>query len=112
MVDLHPWEYNEVPVVLGSALALDVPVVALHLTRPRIEIPGREAPRLAVVGLRRQLTDGTAKGKSPRSTSTPTASSYSPSAPWPNGRGGCNVDRSSSKRHASHRRSERPVPPW
>lgn len=43
VVDLHPWEYNEVPVVLGSALALDVPVVALHLTRPAIEIPDREA---------------------------------------------------------------------
>lgn len=43
VIDLHPWEYNEVPVVLGTALALDVPVVALHLTRPTIEIPDREA---------------------------------------------------------------------
>ncbi len=43
MIDLHPWEYNEVPVVLGAALATDVPIVALHLTRPPIEIPDREA---------------------------------------------------------------------
>ncbi len=41
VLDLHPWEYNEVPVVLGAALATDVPVVALHLTRPAIEIPDR-----------------------------------------------------------------------
>jgi len=43
VIDLHPWEYNEVPVVLGAALATDVPIVALHLTRPAIEIPDREA---------------------------------------------------------------------
>ena len=43
VIDLHPWEYNEVPVVLGAALATDVPIVALHLTRPPIEIPDREA---------------------------------------------------------------------
>ena len=43
VIDLHPWEYNEVPVVLGAALALDVPIVALHLTRPPIEIPDRAA---------------------------------------------------------------------
>ncbi|HTW06679.1 MAG TPA: 1-deoxy-D-xylulose-5-phosphate synthase N-terminal domain-containing protein [Acidimicrobiales bacterium] len=43
VIDLHPWEYNEVPVVLGAALALDVPIVALHLTRPAIEIPDRAA---------------------------------------------------------------------
>jgi len=43
VIDLHPWEYNEVPVLLGTAFGLDVPVVALHLTRPAIEIPDREA---------------------------------------------------------------------
>lgn len=43
ILDLHPWEYNEVPVVLGAALASDVPIVALHLTRPPIEIPDRAA---------------------------------------------------------------------
>jgi len=43
VIDLHPWEYNEVPVVLAAALASDVPIVALHLTRPAVEIPDREA---------------------------------------------------------------------
>jgi transketolase len=43
VIDLHPWEYNEVPVLLGAAFSLDVPIVALHLTRPPIEIPDREA---------------------------------------------------------------------
>jgi len=43
VIDLHPWEYNEVPVVLGAALAKSAPIVALHLTRPPIELPDREA---------------------------------------------------------------------
>jgi transketolase len=43
VLDLHPWEYNEVPVVLGAALSTEVPIVALHLTRPAIEIPDRAA---------------------------------------------------------------------
>ena len=43
VIDLHPWEHNEVPVVLGAALAQTAPIVALHLTRPPIEIPDREA---------------------------------------------------------------------
>ncbi len=43
VIDLHPWEYNEVPVVLGTALRENVPIVALHLTRPPIEIPDRTA---------------------------------------------------------------------
>jgi transketolase len=43
VIDLHPWEYNEVPVLLAAAFGLDVPIVALHLTRPPIEIPDREA---------------------------------------------------------------------
>jgi transketolase len=42
VIDLHPWEYNEVPVMLGAALATDVPIVALHLTRPAVDIPDRE----------------------------------------------------------------------
>lgn len=46
VIDLHPWEYNEVPVVLGAALSLDAPIVALHLTRPAIEIPDRPALRI------------------------------------------------------------------
>ena len=47
VIDLHPWEYNEVPVLLGAAFATDVPIVALHLTRPAIEIPNREALGMA-----------------------------------------------------------------
>jgi transketolase len=43
VIDLHPWEYNEVPVVLGAALREKAPIVALHLTRPPIDIPDREA---------------------------------------------------------------------
>ncbi|MBI2455286.1 MAG: transketolase [candidate division NC10 bacterium] len=42
VMNLYPWEYNEVPVLLGAALRQDVPIVALHLTRPPIEIPDRE----------------------------------------------------------------------
>jgi transketolase len=43
VIDVHPWEYNEVPVVLAAALSCGAPIVALHLTRPAIEIPDREA---------------------------------------------------------------------
>ncbi|MCR4429352.1 MAG: transketolase, partial [Caldiserica bacterium] len=43
IINLHPWEHNEVPVVLGASLRLDVPIIALHLTRPPIEIPDRQA---------------------------------------------------------------------
>jgi len=43
VINLHPWEYNEVPVLLGAALKLDVPIVALHLTRPNIQVPDRAA---------------------------------------------------------------------
>jgi transketolase len=43
VVDLHPWEANEVPVMLGAALATGVPIIALHVTRPAIPIPDRAA---------------------------------------------------------------------
>ncbi len=43
VIDLHPWEYNEVPVVLGAALRTKAAIIALHLTRPSIEIPDRES---------------------------------------------------------------------
>jgi len=43
VTDLHPWEYNEVPVVLGAALRQKAPIVALHLTRPNVDIPDRKA---------------------------------------------------------------------
>jgi transketolase len=41
--NLHPWEHNEVPVVLGAAFRSGYPIVALHLTRPPVEIPDRRA---------------------------------------------------------------------
>ncbi len=41
VINLHPWEYNEVPVALGAALRQPAPIVVLHLTRPPIEIPDR-----------------------------------------------------------------------
>ena len=47
VIDLHPWEHNEVPVVLAAALAQPVPIVALHLTRPAVEIPDRAALGMA-----------------------------------------------------------------
>jgi transketolase len=43
VINLYPWEYNEVPVLLGAALRLSVPIVALHLTRPPVTIPDRAA---------------------------------------------------------------------
>jgi len=43
VINLHPWEYNEVPVLLGAALQQPAPIVALHLTRPPITIPDRQA---------------------------------------------------------------------
>jgi transketolase len=42
-INLHPWEHNEVAPALGAALATECPVIALHLTRPAVEIPDREA---------------------------------------------------------------------
>lgn len=42
VINLHPWEYNEVPVLLGRALETDIPIIILHLTRPPIEIPNRK----------------------------------------------------------------------
>lgn len=48
IVNLYPWEYNEVPVLLATALKLDKPsIIALHLTRPNVEIPNREAVGMA-----------------------------------------------------------------
>ncbi len=43
VINLYPWEYNEVPVLLGAALAQKAPIVALHLTRPPVTIPDRSA---------------------------------------------------------------------
>ncbi len=46
VVELHPWEFNEVPVLLAAAFRTDVPIVVLHLTRPPIALPDR-----AVLGM-------------------------------------------------------------
>jgi transketolase len=43
VINLHPWEHNEVAPALAAALASDIPIVALHLTRPGISIPDRRA---------------------------------------------------------------------
>lgn len=46
VINLHPWEHNEVPVLLGAALKQNCPIIILHLTRPPIQIPDRG--RLAI----------------------------------------------------------------
>jgi transketolase len=43
VIELHPWEYNEVPAMLAAAFRTDVPIVVLHLTRPPIALPDRAA---------------------------------------------------------------------
>lgn len=47
VLNLHPWEHNEVPVLLGAALQQKAPIVVLHLTRPPIVIPDRAALGMA-----------------------------------------------------------------
>jgi transketolase len=47
VMDLHPYEPNEVGPCLMAALGRDVPIVALHLTRPNIEVPDRAALGMA-----------------------------------------------------------------
>ncbi len=43
VINLYPWEYNEVPVLLAAAMKLKKPgIVVIHLTRPAIEIPDRK----------------------------------------------------------------------
>ncbi len=46
VINLHPWEANEVPVLLAAAFSTDVPIIALHLTRPAIKIPDRKSLKL------------------------------------------------------------------
>jgi transketolase len=41
VINLHPWEANEVAPALAAALRSDRPIVALHLTRPNVTIPDR-----------------------------------------------------------------------
>ena len=43
VINLVPWEHNEVAPALAAALQTDVPIIALHLTRPGVTIPDRKA---------------------------------------------------------------------
>jgi transketolase len=47
IINLHPWEHNEVAPCLTAALSTDVALIALHLTRPPVTIPDREALGMA-----------------------------------------------------------------
>ena len=47
VINLHPWEHNEVAPALAAAMSTDVPIVALHLTRPPVIIPDRKALGMA-----------------------------------------------------------------
>jgi transketolase len=56
VINLHPWEHNDVAPCLAAALATDVPVIALHLTRPPVNVPdraklGMDDHRMAAKGL-------------------------------------------------------------
>ncbi len=42
VINLYPWEHNEVAPMIGAAMATDKPIIILHLTRPPIEIPDRQ----------------------------------------------------------------------
>ena len=43
VINLHPWEPNEVAPALAAALQADAAIVALHLTRPPVAVPDRGA---------------------------------------------------------------------
>lgn len=43
VINLHPWEHNEVAPALAAALQTEVPIIALHLTRPPVILPDRKA---------------------------------------------------------------------
>lgn len=47
VVNIVPWEHNEVPVLIAAAMASDAHVIALHLTRPPIQVPDRAALGIA-----------------------------------------------------------------
>jgi transketolase len=47
VVNIIPWEHNEVPVLIAAAMATDAHIVALHLTRPPIQVPDRAAMGMA-----------------------------------------------------------------
>ena len=43
VINVVPWEANEVAPLLAAALQTERPIIALHLTRPNVVIPDREA---------------------------------------------------------------------
>lgn len=43
IIDLHPYDYNEVLSMMAAAMSHDAHIIALHLTRPGVEIQDREA---------------------------------------------------------------------
>ncbi|PID78736.1 transketolase, partial [bacterium DOLZORAL124_64_63] len=43
VLNLYPWDYNEVPVMLAAALKAEQPIIVLHLTRPGVETFDRQA---------------------------------------------------------------------
>jgi transketolase len=47
VINIIPWEHNEVPVLIAAAMATSSHIVALHLTRPPIQVPDRAALGMA-----------------------------------------------------------------
>jgi len=47
VINIIPWEHNEVPVLIAAAMATSAHIVALHLTRPPIQVPDRAALGMA-----------------------------------------------------------------
>jgi transketolase len=43
VINIIPWEHNEVPVMIAAAMATSAHIVALHLTRPPVQVPDRAA---------------------------------------------------------------------
>ena len=47
IINLHPWEHNEVAPALAAAMNTKTPIIAIHLTRPPVEIPDRNVLGIA-----------------------------------------------------------------
>ncbi|MBC8323525.1 MAG: transketolase [Candidatus Marinimicrobia bacterium] len=47
IVNIHPWEHNEVAPALAAAFNTNIPIIGLHLTRPAVSIPDRNALGMA-----------------------------------------------------------------
>jgi len=42
VINLYPYEHNEVAPMITAALGMDAPLIALHLTRPGVAVPDRK----------------------------------------------------------------------